>query len=482
MKKPLYFILCLLTLVVFLLIFIQRQWHPFKTTPLNGVGEEVHFPDDIGFREPLIRVYNQYLWDCHHQTNVESILVGKQHYLYNTDFVDDFLGLHWQNYAPDFTTLHNNLRLEASRLKKVQDILAEYGKTLFVILEPSKVRVYPEYLPDRITPPENNLTAADLYPVLFDSLGVNYINIDTWFQKIKDSVSYALYPQLGTHWTNIAALHVTDSILRYMEQQGNISLPQLSISETMYDTTMTPDDDLEKLLNLARPIRDIPNQYADFFVVSDSNTIKPSWLVVGDSYFWNISYHIPLDQIFSKHHFWYYNSSVFYDPDHSNTGQIDLLDELMNVDFVTVSYCTANLYAMSNLFSAQALARLCCDKTTVNKALQDIMDAMRNTPEWIETLQDKARSQGRPLETVMNDDALYMLYQNVERYLPALKEDHPTTRNTMLKRYDPDSPLGVILRNMLNDPQWMESLKQKAADQQLDLETVMIKDAEWMLH
>lgn len=176
MKKPLYFILCLLTLMVFLLIFIQRQWHPFKTTPLNGVGEEVHFPDDIGFREPLIRVYNQYLWDCHHQTNVESILVGKQHYLYNTDFVDDFLGLHWQNYAPDFTTLHNNLRLEASRLKKVQDILAEYGKTLFVILEPSKVRVYPEYLPDRITPPENNLTAADLYPVLFDSLGVNYIN------------------------------------------------------------------------------------------------------------------------------------------------------------------------------------------------------------------------------------------------------------------------------------------------------------------
>ena len=104
MKKPLYFILCLLTLVVFLLIFIQRQWHPFKTTPLNGVGEEVHFPDDIGFREPLIRVYNQYLWDCHHQTNVESILVGKQHYLYNTDFVDDFLGLHWQNYAPDFTS------------------------------------------------------------------------------------------------------------------------------------------------------------------------------------------------------------------------------------------------------------------------------------------------------------------------------------------------------------------------------------------
>lgn len=440
MRKTLYVILCFLTVSIFIVMFVQEEWHPFKIQPLNGVQTETQFPtvtmanfvsgnmqrdleqysrEHFGFRELFIRAHNQYLWDCYHQTHVQSVLVGKHHYLYNTDFVDDYQGLHWKNYAPDFTTLHNNLRLEATRLKKVQDILAEHGKTFFVVMEPGKVRVYPEWLPDNVKSPENNLTAADLYPAIFDSLGVNYINIDAWFRLIKDTAPYALYPQLGTHWSNLAALHATDSILRYMEQLGHITMPKLFISEILFDTTMSPDNDLEQLLNLAWPVRSIPNQYADFTIVSDSNTVKPSWLVIGDSYFWNISYHIPLDQIFKQHHFWYYNNSVFYDPDHSNTSQIDLLDELMNADFVTVSYCTANLYAMSNRFSSQALASLCCDKNEINQALQNIMESMQNTPEWMQALQDKAEAQSRPLEAVMHDDAAYMLYLNVEHYLPA---------------------------------------------------------------
>ena len=233
MKKTVCLILSLLTLSLLIVIDIQQQWKPFRCKPLNGVQEATAFPaftmanfmsgqlqngmeqyskEHFGFREPLIRAYNQYLWDCYHQTNVESILVGKNHYLYNTDFVDDYQGLHWKNYASDQATLRNNLQLEATRLKKLQEVLARYGKTLFVVMEPGKTRVYPEFLPDRVKSPEDNLTAADLYPTLFDSLGVNYINIDSWFQQIKDSVPFMLYPQLGTHWTNLAALHATDSI------------------------------------------------------------------------------------------------------------------------------------------------------------------------------------------------------------------------------------------------------------------------------
>ena len=109
------------------------------------------------------------------------------------------------------------------------------------------------------------------------------------------------------------------------------------------------------------------------------------------------------------------------------------------------------------------------------------MASMRNTPEWIEALQAKADAQGQTLETVMYQDAEYMLYANAEEYLPALKEARPVTRNTMLRYYDPDDPVGAILRNMHNDPQWMEGLKAKANEKQLDLETVMIQDAEWIL-
>lgn len=120
------------------------------------------------------------------------------------------------NYADHLGQLRHNLRNEAIRLRKVQEILLEYNKHLFVLMEPSKAKVYPEFLPDHIVPTSDHITAADIYPLLFDSLGVNYLNFDTWFQQIKDSVDYELYPQTGTHWSNIAALYATDSILRYM--------------------------------------------------------------------------------------------------------------------------------------------------------------------------------------------------------------------------------------------------------------------------
>ena len=115
------------------------------------------------------------------------------------------------------------------------------------------------------------------------------------------------------------------------------------------------------------------------------------------------------------------------------------------------------------------------------QALLNIMTSMRNTPEWIEALQAKADAQGQPLETVMYNDAEYMLYSDIERYLPSLQETHPSSRNDMIRFYDANDPIGAILRNMHNDPQWMESLKAKAVEKQLDLETVMVQDAEWML-
>lgn len=455
MNKPLYRILCLLTMLFFILIFVQEQWHPFPVKPLNGVteatprpqasmegfrsgelqdGMEQYSREHFGFREYFIRAYNQYLWDFHKQTDVQSILIGKKHYLYNTDFIEDYQGVLWKRYAPDFQTLENNLLREARRLRKLQDLLAERGKLLFVLMEPSKVRVYPEYLPDDIVSPEGNLTAADLYPAIFDSLGVNYLNVDRWFQSVKDSVPYPLYPQFGTHWSNLAALHATDSILGYMEKKSHSALPRLAISDILYDTTMVPDDDLEKLLNLAWANHEKPNLYAPYEIVSDSNTAHPSWLVIGDSYFWNIAYHIKLDQIFSRHHFWYYNSSVFYDPAHTNTREVDLYDELMQADIVTVAYCTANLYAMSNMFSAKALVSLCHSQEEIDQVLNGIKESMRNTPEWLEALQGKADAKGQSLDAVMQDDAEYMLYMNVEDYFPLSSFNTPSTSTTKLSR------------------------------------------------
>lgn len=497
-----YFIQFSLLLLLLLGILLQGLTHFFELKPLNGVtnpttkvdlsqktyfdGSYQHYLEQYakqhtGFRECLIRLYNQYLWDCFKQTQVESIVVGKDDYIYNKDHVNDYMGTYWQGFADSREQLYDRLQAEAVRIYKVQEILASYGKHLFVVIEPGKANVYPEHLPKQVKKPLGNVTAADIYPILFDSLGVNYIDFNKLFQEAKDTVPYQLFPRSGTHWSNIAALHAADSILRYMAWLGNCALPTLAIDASLYDTVMQPDNDLEELLNLARPLRGASYQYAPFKVVTDTDAYRPTLLTVGDSYFWNISYHIPLDSIFSRHPFWYYNSTVFYDPDNHSTYDLNYTQQLINTDYVMVSYSTANLYSMSNYFSSKALVNLCYDKTEVNRAIDQIVNEIDNNPEWTALIQQKADAEGTSLEIKKLKEAEYFLYANAEKYFPTLNDSLPAQRNQMLGLCQPDNPMGDILRNMLNDPIWMNHLRQKAQEKQLDLETVMVEDAQWML-
>ena len=103
MKKTLATILCFLTLGVFLMIYVQARTHLFKFEKLNGVfyqmretkltfnsfknGQfqknlEYNLRFDYGFREALIRLYNQYLWDFYHKSSNQTIKVGKDDWLF----------------------------------------------------------------------------------------------------------------------------------------------------------------------------------------------------------------------------------------------------------------------------------------------------------------------------------------------------------------------------------------------------------------
>ena len=95
-----------------------------------------------------------------------------------------------------------------------------------------------------------------------------------------------------------------------METLGNRNITNINIGEKYYAKTREPDDDLEQLLNLSFKIKSKPNLYADVTTIEDSTAVKPYFIVIGDSFFWTISYNIPLNNIFSKTPYWYYNSTI----------------------------------------------------------------------------------------------------------------------------------------------------------------------------
>lgn len=458
-KNTLYVLLFAILAVLSFLPMAQEHLKLFKPEPLNGVMVSAKVPklsfqdyvagtmqrqtedyisEHFGFREPVIRLYNQYVWDFYRKTYVKSMVIGKDRWLYGKEFIDDYLGTRMYEYVSSPEKLQERCLTEAIRLKKVQEILSEYGKHLFVIMESGKTRTYPEHLPDAVLEARQDKTdvvcAADLYPALFDSLGVHCMNIDRWFMETKDTVDFMLYPQTGTHWSNLAALYATDSIIRYMEYLGQKTLSHLEINPSRFDTTMKPDDDLEQLLNLSRGIKKQPNQYAQVNLTNDSLAVRPVWIHIGDSYYWNIAYYVPLDKLFSRHPYWYYNSTIFYDDRYHSTSEVDLVQALIEADFITLGYCTSQLYALSSYFSAQALVRLCYGQAEIDAVIHGITNNMNQSEEWKASLQKKAEAQGRSLEAVMEGDAYYMLYLNPEQYFPELNEEHPTPRNPLFSQ------------------------------------------------
>ena len=322
MKVNVKVILFSLTAVVLFLFPIQQATGLFKFKKLYGAmeeqpkprltaqqwldcsfqdGAEAYLQQHYGFREPLTRLYNQYIWDCYGMTFAKErnwVFVSDDGWYYESGYVQEYYeGNSWK-YASDSLQMANILGREALMLSQTQQILDSMGIHLFVLLEPGKELIYPEHIPaNTLYHHEKVFSAHEFLHQRFEDLGIHYIDAGEWFLQMKDTVDFPLFPQSGTHWSNLAAMHVADSLIRYMEHWGNVNIQNFTIGEK-YVKTKEPDNDLEEWLNLMRPLKGEPNYYAKTRLVDDPTAVKPRLITVGDSFYWNILNHTPFKKIF----------------------------------------------------------------------------------------------------------------------------------------------------------------------------------------
>ncbi len=436
MKNKLHNTLLIITLVLFVLLFVQSVYHPISLKSLRGVFNEVKKPElsyktladgsyqrdfeeyqqyHFAFREWAIRLYNQYVWTFYHKTYNSWILIGKDDWLYESDFVQDhYESMIYKWFNGDVEGKTREFNKKAENLYKLQEILKKYNTYVFVNIIPGKDVIYPENLP------ENNwyfnpdgVHAYDLYKRRFDELGVNYVDFVEVFKDKKDKVGYPLFYQTGTHWSNIASVHAFDSIMRYMESISGLNMQNVEIGEQYTGNVREPDDDLEQLFNLIHHIKRDSYYYADTRIIDDSTAIKPKLITIGDSYFWNISYNYNLGGIFREYPYWYYNTTVYFDPYHNSTQDLNFLDEICNADFIMLNYCTVQLYNLANGFVDNALALLYDDDTNapMSDEIIDIERRIYSDPEWFSSVKEKAYNNYIPIAKQVALDAKYVLNQ-----------------------------------------------------------------------
>lgn len=471
---------------------IQQHFRFFSFAPLNGVfvptpqpqltyesyrsteyqsQTESHIRESFGFREPLIRFFDQFLYDFFHTTYNEEVVVGKDHWFYFKQHVNEYYGTEMYRWYGSSEEACADFDREARLMWKLRGVLKEYGIEFLMFMAPDKGFLYPEHMPYR-KHDTTTVNAREYYSAKFDDYGFPYIEMTKWFIELKkaDTLPYSLFSQSGAHWGFSAAL-ATDSLLRFMENLKGEQLPRLHFGplRESSEATLKGDHDLENTVNLMRPV---PHDYdrlydAEVTVVTDPTTIKPNVLFVGNSFLRRMHYYVPFDDVFSYSEYWYYNSTAYYGKKYSknaNVFSLDILQKILDADYVVWFTDGNQMYKTSYMFVETALLNLCIDDDLVQETRDYILDSLgRDSLTLLNTANMNEKERG----SLLWSQADKLLKKNLEYYFPDLAGNSiPVVRNSRVTE-------ALVIKRIKKDPKWMMALCCQSIIQDLPLDDIL---------
>jgi hypothetical protein len=409
--------------------------------------EEAYVGEHFGFREPVIRLYNQYLWTCYKKTYAQNVVAGRRGWLYTPESVSDYYGKEMLRWQPSVEAARQRFDREAKYLSRAHDILKENNVELLAFIAPEKSFLYPEYLPEQ----ERDTTTFNACAYFMDKFaetGFPCIDMTQWFCQMRDTVAYPLIPQTGAHWV-FPAVYAADSLFRFMGDLKGAELPKLKIGELHESDNHGADNDLEQLLNLTLPIRK-RNGYsptAEVTVESEATATKPKVLFIGNSFMWGITNHVPLSEVFDEVEFWYYFSTAYTgDPLQPSGHVVDyyLLEKLLDFDYI-VWFTTANqMNKGTNGFAHSAILTLGIDDSIKMAYIDRIADTLCR--DGVHTVSTN--------NTTRREEAIAILHNHPE-IIPELNTEMLTTQNS-------DIPYAKVIKDIRKDNAWMAAMEAQA--------------------
>lgn len=369
------------------------------------VNKEKYIKRNFGFANWAIRLEHQWAYSIFGMSRVNSVIIGKDSYLFEAGYISarngaDYIG-------------QDRLSEVVKRAKAVQDTLQALGKPFFFVIAPSKADFYSEYLLDEHAKPSGDvLTNYGVLLQKFKDSGVNHLDLNAWFLAMKDTTSVPLYAKTGIHYTTYGAAISAKRIIAEMESRLNKDLPELAWNNIVWSEDLQgSDDDLEKAMNLVCKIPNVKLAYPQITIDGNSK-YKPRVIVVGDSFYWQLI-HMGVDnQVFSNGQFWYYNKEVY--PGAKTFLELNVEEELKNTEavFIIMTPPTVNAYLEQFVGT---FYNFYFDKdnlgTEYDRKIQEKIQAIKDSPEWLAAVQKKAIEQNLPLSKMMYLDAKFVVDQ-----------------------------------------------------------------------
>lgn len=361
-------------------------------------GYEEYLNDTIGFHQDFIRLRNQIDYSLFKKCHSFDIEVGKNGYLVATWHIDSHLG--------KLRARETRIDSLVTMLKQLNDTLSKLNKTIIVMLAPSRGSFYKELAPSWYDLTPAHESDYQRYVRRLAETNIKVIDFNKSFLEQKEKSKYPLFTKCGIHWSTYGAALAADSMVKFIEHERNVDLPDITISKIEESKKARgADADLNSTLNLIWPVSNDMMAYPTFSF-NKKNKAKLKLLNIGDSFYYGIlESKVPLEA-FEEHSFWYYNSSINTNGPNEwkKTSDVSLTGEIMKHDVITFLATESTLIQFGWGFIDQAWLVYCTPK---GDRIAYYIDKIKNDPAWYDIVKQKAKQFNKDINLQLQQDANY---------------------------------------------------------------------------
>lgn len=363
--------------------------------------------DHWAYKELCVRLNNQFYYNCFNQLRVNSFVSGKDNYVYSETYIfsafgDDYIG-------------EQKIIQRLQKAKVIQDSLKRKGIDLLLVFAPGKGEYCIEQIDDKYAHPIKH-TNYNTYIEQCKKLGLNTLDLKDWFQQLKPTTPYPLFPKFGHHWSYYAECLATDTILHHIEHLHQCDMPEVSWNKIdVVDTSRSRDADVLKSMNLYKnPSQNMKLAYPELLFEQDTAKNKTRVLTISDSYWYGPVYMGVPQNCMAGGQFWYYYNKIIPNPNPAEkveVWQLDLKQQLESNQVVMLLYSDGNLSNFGNEFFDEAY-ELYTNPTSYyarverHKTIKQYAKQIREKPVLLKKATKKSEELQIPLDSAIKLDAM----------------------------------------------------------------------------
>lgn len=198
-------------------------------------------------RKALIKLRSQLLFSLGKESPNNNVIIGKDNYLFESGYILTELGISRATEPEYFQNLLN-------KLERLDQILKENGKELYLFITPSKAHFFRDKIPDLYLKCAQIISEPNDYTQFLEYLqktDLHYFDSRSYIESLQgEDIGAPTYYPTGTHWSSSYGYRAAKAFSEYISDKGKWPLAKIEITESPCESPVWPDADLYQSLNL----------------------------------------------------------------------------------------------------------------------------------------------------------------------------------------------------------------------------------------